>query len=479
MTTRLLGLVSTLFLVRLLLPQDFGLVALAMGLVQAIEGLSDLGVQEAVVREEAPDRTFYDTAFTMNAIRAWSTAAIIALSAGWAAEFFQDARLLPILQVIALSTFLTAFENIGVTEFRRNLTFRYEFYLAAVPRMCQVLVTLALAVVLKNYWALISGIMVSRLLRTAMTYYMHPYRPRFGLGAWRQITGYSAWTWGIGLVWLVRDRSDSMILGRFVTPTQIGIYSVGAEIAALPTTELIIPIARACFSSFAAARNSGINAVETYLRVTSSTCLITLPAGIGLSLVAYPVVRLAFGEKWGDAADLIAVLSISGTLSVFGAISLTLFEAFADLALIFWTSLVTTALRVALLVLLTHRYGLIGAGSAVAVAGAIEQIIYTIAVFRRLELSFWQLSSSIWRSVLGTACMALALYYFGYGWEKVDGAPLEVAAYLGTACVFGGLVYAAVVLSLWLVAGRPMGGEADAIALLRQFAGRCVRRRSR
>src|SRR6516165_9983240 len=95
--TRLLGMISTLTLVRLLLPTDFGLVALSTSFQQSIEAFALLGVEDAVVREKAPTRDIYDTGFTVNVLRSLATAAVILLLAVPAGHFFAEARLTNIL----------------------------------------------------------------------------------------------------------------------------------------------------------------------------------------------------------------------------------------------------------------------------------------------------------------------------------------------------------------------------------------------
>ena len=125
-----------------------------------------------------------------------------------------------------------------------------------------------------NYWALIVGILTTRISRVGMTYAMHPYRPRFGLAAWRAITGFSVWSWVISIADLLRERSDSLVIGRLLNTTEVGVYAIGMEIASLPTTELVEPLGRACFSGFSAARHAGLSLSDTYMRVISITALL-------------------------------------------------------------------------------------------------------------------------------------------------------------------------------------------------------------
>ena len=91
--SRNLGLLSTLILVRLLKPEDFGLVTLAAGFTNSVEMLSTIGVQDALVREAAPTRDMYDTAFSINLVRGLLTALIIVAIAWPTADFFGDAEL--------------------------------------------------------------------------------------------------------------------------------------------------------------------------------------------------------------------------------------------------------------------------------------------------------------------------------------------------------------------------------------------------
>jgi len=194
MVTRLLGVISTLTLVRLLLPTDFGLVALSTSFQQSIEAFALLGVEDAVVREKAPTRDIYDTGFTVNALRSAVSAAVILMLAQPAGQFFAEARLTNILIALALGTLLDGFANIGTVDFRRELTFSKEFQLWLLPRLIGIILTLAVAVIWRSYWALVAGILASRILRVAFSYRMHPYRPRFTVRAWRRLIGYSTWS---------------------------------------------------------------------------------------------------------------------------------------------------------------------------------------------------------------------------------------------------------------------------------------------
>jgi lipopolysaccharide exporter len=459
---RVLGLVSTLILVRLIQPADFGIIALATSFMQTIDGMLTLGTEEAVIREATPGRQFYDTAFTLNLLRGLSVTIMVAALAYPAAWFFTDPRLGPVLLFVAALPLLDGFSNIGAVDFRRDFAFHKEFAIMVLPKLCGIVAAIIAAVLLHSYVAMLFGMGVNRVLRVIMSYVMHPYRPALSLKAWRGLAGYSAWTWLLSLAILIRDRSDSLLLGRMMNTAAVGFYSVGAEVAALPTTELIEPLGRAAFSGFAAGRQQKTDIGETFLRLTGSAALLTLPAGVGLSLVAAPLVALAFGPAWQPAVPVMRILSLSFTIMVFGHLSLLLLSAHALLGRLVGITVIGAVARVALLTLLIPNFGLTGAAFGAAIAMALEQALTVATALRRFRVDAGAMIRRVWRPVFATAAMATMMAATGIGWsDDPDGLILLEAVAVGAA------TYAAVLLTSWILAGRPAGPETDVLALLR------------
>ncbi len=462
---RVLGLVSTLVLVRLIAPADFGIIALATSFMQSIDGMLTLGTEEAVIREATPNRAFYDTAFTLNLLRGVSVTALVAALAYPAAGFFADPRLGPVLLFVACLPVLDGCANIGIVDFRRDLAFDKEFAIMVLPKLCGIIAAMTTAALLHSYVAMLVGMGVNRSLRVVMSYVMHPFRPGLSLRAWRGLAGYSLWTWMLSLVVLVRDRCDSLLLGRLMNTAAVGFYSVGAEVAALPTTELIEPLGRAAFSGFAAGRQQHADQAETFLRLIGSAALLTLPAGVGLSLVAAPLVALAFGHGWEQAVPVLRILSLSFTIMVFGHLSLHLLSAHALLGRLVGITLVGAAARVALLAVLIPSYGLPGAAIGAAVAVVLEQALTVATALRRFGLGLYPIIRRIWRPVLAAASMAAILCATGLGWTN-DPDPIRLIE----AVAVGAGSYAAVLLGGWMLVGFPAGPETDVLALLRRVA---------
>jgi lipopolysaccharide exporter len=474
MLTRLLGLASTLVLVRLLAPDDFGLVALAAAFATALDVCLSIGVEDQIVRAQDPRPALYDTAFTLNLIRGLLVAGAVALAAAPAAQFFSDARLTEVLLAIAVSAAVAGLTNVGAVDFRRHLQFEKEFRLQLLPRLAGIAVTIGGALVLRSHWALVLGILVNRFGLVVMSYALHPYRPRLSLSALRDLAGVSCWSWALSATAVLRDRMDSLVIGRTLAPLQVGVFAVGMEVATLPTTEVVDPICRACMPGFAASLRTGgtEDVADSYLRIVALIALLTLPAGLGISLVSGPVVALGFGQAWLEAVPVVAVLGAAWTMTLFGNVSNALLNARAMLRTMLGISALSAVARVPLLLLLIPAYGLTGAAVAVALIMTAEQMLLVAFALRLLRLPVRRLLARVARPFLSSATMALVLWSVGLGWAPVPPSAGSAAWQLFAGIGLGALTFTVAQAALWTLAGRPNGAEADLLSLLRRLLDR-------
>ena len=248
---RSIGLVSMIVLARLLVPADFGLVAIATALAGALAAISEFGFQVALIQNHAADRRHYDTAWTLGLIRGFVVAGALAACAGPLAGMFSDQRLQPILLVLALGVVVASLENIAVVDFRKDLQFQREFVYRALAKLAAFAVTVPLAISLRNYWSLVIGMLAAQLAGVMLSYTMCHYRPRLSLTAWRELIRFSKWLLLNNVLYFAYHRIDTFIIGRFAGAQPLGFFRLAHEIASLPTTEMVAPIRAAILPGYA------------------------------------------------------------------------------------------------------------------------------------------------------------------------------------------------------------------------------------
>lgn len=470
--TRVIGTASTFILAMLLLPVDFGVVALGTAFMQSVEIFAYVGVEDALVREKTLDRAMYDTGFTLNLLRGGLMALVLVGLAVPVADFYREPELINVLLALGLAALLDASSNIGMVDFRRNFQFDREFMWLTLPRLVQVVVMIASAIILRSYWALIIGILALRVVKLVLGYRLHPYRPRLTLSAWRRLFGYSAWSWAVSMAILLREKAPTALIGRILESQYVGMFTIGSDLASLPVSELVAPASRAAFSGFSAGRHEGEEAGKTYLGVVSVLAAITLPAGVGLSMVADPLVRLALGTTWLESVPMIAIISLYSAVAVYGYMGWTMFFAHGRLALVFGVTGTSSVARALLLLWLLPRYGLLGAGIALFATALFEDIAYVYLIKRYFATSMMALFACSWRLFAATGAMGAVLYFLGLGWTTVPGSRLDLLWHLGLVVPAGALIYGTSLLGLWWLSGRPPGAEADMLAYLRRRLSR-------
>src|SRR5262245_61096532 len=192
-TDRSMGLVSTAILARLLVADDFGLVAMATAVLALLELIASFGFDVALIQNTNASRQQYDTAWTFNVFLGASIGLLLLLLAVPAAHFYNEPRLTGILSCLALAAAVQGFENFGVVAFRKALNFNNDFALLFSKRLATFSVTIPIAFALRNYWALVAGILVGRIASVGLTYWLHPYRPRFSLAGGSALLHFGKW----------------------------------------------------------------------------------------------------------------------------------------------------------------------------------------------------------------------------------------------------------------------------------------------
>jgi lipopolysaccharide exporter len=460
MATRVLGLASTLILVRLLLPADFGVVALGAAFAQTVEAMSVLGTDDALIRELEPTRAMYDTAFTLNAMRGALTGLVVAGAALPTANFFNEPRLTPLLLALAALSVIDGWLNIGVVDFRRNFQFHKEFLLNILPRILSVGITILAAVLFRSYWALIAGQAAYRITRVVASYRMHAYRPHFSLAAWRGLVLFSAWTWALSLVQMLQVRVDPFVIGRSLGAGGVGSYALGAEVAMLPTSEIVEPLGRAAYSGFSATRREG-GTQGLFYRLVAHSLLITWPAGLGLSMVADPLVRVALGQQWLQVVLIIQVLSVACGFGTFGNLAFMLLRTHGYLATTWCIVSLGLLVKVALIWTLVHLYGLPGAAGGAGIANVFESVAMMAVAIVTQRLPLGPLFTRCWRVAAACIVMAGVLWMAGFAWTGADEPFAASVIRLAESATLGAVTYAVTLGALWVAQGRPDGAEAD------------------
>jgi lipopolysaccharide exporter len=458
------GLVSTVVLARLLAPDDFGVVAMAMVAVAIIEAFTHSGSDLALLRNTAATREHYDTVWTFEIIQAAIVALILFATAPLAAGHFEDARVTEVVRVLSLRALIGGFENVGVVRFRRDLQFGQEFRFGILKKLATVAVTIAAALWLRSYWALVIGQVLGRLVEVGISFRMSDYRPRLSLGRIREIWGFSQWLVLARFAQLVNRQFDRWVVGTIAGAHAMGQYYVATDFAASPSDEVVLPMSRAAFPVYSRLHGEPEALRQAFHGVLSSMTAISFVMGLGMAVVADDFVRLALGSKWLEAIPLMPWLGVAGAL--YGVVhTLNIFmlatgrERF--IALMNVTHVFVT---VPVLLLAGHFHGIVGIAAGKATVAGVFVLTLAYTATRRPPVTPHTLWSALWPSATSALTMAAAV--------KALQAVLPVASPvygLLRDVGAGAIVYIAMTVVLWWLRGQPDGIEREALRRVHQL----------
>lgn len=453
-TDRLIGFVSTLILARLLAPEDFGIIAMASLVVGLVDAFLALGVHVALIQNHNADESHYNTAWTLRLIQLAIAAALIFLGAPYAADYFNDSRIVPVLGFMALGMLLMGVENIGIVTFQKEMRFGMDFRFIFLKRITGFVITIAAAWLLRNYWALVIGNLAGRAFGAFLSYRMHPMRPRISLEKVREIFSVSQWMLMSSIAAYLNRSLDNMLVGRHENATVVGGYTLANEISAMPTTEVLAPLNRVLFPAFVEAKENLGELKRLYLLAQGVQSLIGMSAGVGLALVANEAVSVLLGEKWHFVVPFVQVLALAyvvESISTSGGYVLITLGKVRSSAFV---SLLQVGIFSASVFLLLSD------------VDAIELALLRLAsVFSGLIVSFWLLKRAmhninfsdliriLLRPLLATCVMAFTVISIG---DAMHVAPLVA---LVVKILAGAAIYPMAVLLMWYAVGKPEGAE--------------------
>lgn len=451
-TVNLLGISSMVVLARLLTPEDFGLVALAGSAYSFFRLFGQFGFEMPLIHLQDADRSYYDTAWTSNALVGFCMAGAMLAVAKPAAAFFQDARIEHIIYAFCVLALAKGFENIGVVNFRKNLAFKGDFLYFVVPKLSSVFVGITAAVILRNYWALVIGMLASQITTLLYSHFSQPFRPRVTLEKFSELFKFTKWLVSGRIMYYLTSNSVEIIVGRFRGPEAVGLFGIASEVSHLPSTEIAAPINRALFPSFSTISKDLDRVRAAFVKVFAVIALLSLPAAFGIMAVAQSLVFVVFGEQWMPAAPILAVLAIVGWLDGTHSLIEPVLMARGAVRTLTYIRLGHACVLIPTTIALVYSIGTVGGAYGMLIGAFAALPMYLLAARAHIAIRFKELASGVWRPLIASIVMTLAVREL----ETLIGGPYEATVLTLLALVaFGVFSYCFALGLLWLVSGRP------------------------
>jgi len=360
-------LIRIVIIARILAPRDFGLLGIALLVVGTMETFSTTGFHDALVQRKETSKTELDIAWSLMIIRGAVLFLILYLAAPLAAGFFREPNSVLIIRVIALTSLLQGFNNVGIVLFQKELEFYKQFLYQFVGVVADFVVSVSLALILRNVWALVFGLVVGQLARCAMSYALCSYQPSFRLQRKRarELFHFGKWVLGSTILLFLILQGDGFFVGKFLGVTLLGLYQMANRISNTPATELTHIISQVAFPVYAKLQDESVRLREAYLRIIQLIAFLSFPLAAFIFSLSPDFTRIFLGEKWMPMVPAMKVLAVAGLFRALGATGGPVFYGLGKPKLDTQINALRLVVLATLLYPLSLRWGIVGTAAAV------------------------------------------------------------------------------------------------------------------
>jgi O-antigen/teichoic acid export membrane protein len=405
---QLFSFATTVLVARILVPADYGVMALAGIFIATAGMLAEMGLGGAIVQFRDLDRRELNTCFWITVTLAAVAYAVLALGASVIADWFAVPRLADVLPVLALGLPLNACSVVSVSLLRKRLALDQISQAEIIGAVVTLPVMLCCALAGFGVWTLVIGSLVGWVVRSAVILAFAPWLPGLRIGGERakEMLDFSVTTLGVTVLWALKEQAEVAMIGKITGQVTVGLYSMAKDLALLPTAK-ISSVAFMLSSPMMAELQTDIAAMRrAFFRAVRLTSAIALPASAGMALVADDMVAVLLGPKWLPAVPVLRLLCVYAAVRAVDVLLPPVLAARRRQRFLFWYFLVLL-FAVAASAALGALWG--GAPGAVVLLTPVYcglMVIMTKEVLAELKGSFSELWSETWPILAATAAMA-------------------------------------------------------------------------
>jgi O-antigen/teichoic acid export membrane protein len=404
LVTQVTRLVVAILLARLMSPFQFGIAALALVFAPLAYIFTDLGA----VLVQRKDQTEEDrsTAFWMSLGIGLALTLVGIAAAGPIARFYGEPQVEPLFMVLSTTFFITAASTTQSALLHRAMAFRRVEIANMVAVVGASVAAVAAALAGWGAWAIILQLVANSVLFLLLLWWASPWRPRWTF-SWSSLRGLYAFTThnlGANLVHYFERNMDNLLIGRYLGPTSLGVYSIAYNLMLYPVTRFAAPIHEVLFPLLARMQHDDARARRIWLRVTRLIAVLVAPAMVGLIVVAPEFVHLLLGSKWSEATPLVQILAIAGLVYAVRVPATSVLLAKGEARLLFRFSLVSALVLVTGFVVTVH-WGV----KAVAMSFSAAFVVMTPALVYLASRAIGASVRSYARNLVGVTVATIAM----------------------------------------------------------------------
>jgi len=407
----------TIILARLLIPEDFGVIAISSVIVGVITLFQDLGMGSAIIQKKEIDEDHLATSFSVSVVTGLVIAALVIGISPIVASFYGKSILKSIIMVYSIGFVLSPLVSIHNSILTKNLEFKKIGILNVLNQVLSGGISVILALTNFGVWSLVLGKLVAQSMMIPVYWKTAKWIPkfRFRKSCFQDLFSFSSSLLGFNILNYFSRNFDNLVVGKYLGATTLGYYSVAYNLMLKPLELISWSVGRVLFPAFSRIQDEKERIRATYLKILRAISIVTFPMMTGLMIVAREFILTFYGGRWEPVVVPLQLLCIVGALQSIGTTGgvIILSQGRSDLILklgLFNAVVMLSAFLIGV------RWGLIGLIVAYMAASVPVLFIGQYFANRLIDMNIRAFFESLLPAFVCSACMAAVLggtKYFG------------------------------------------------------------------
>ena len=411
---RSIRFIKIIIIARLIAPSDFGLLGISYLALDTLQTFTETGFGSALVQKKGRIEEYLNVAWTVELAKGIVLFSILYLSAPVIATFFQSPQSAPLMRVIALIFVISGLANIGTIHFTRELELGKQRMIQACRLVKEFVVSISLAFILRNAWALVWGMLLGRVAQSVASYVFHPYRPKisFDLSKARELMHFGKWIFALSVLAYFCTRGDDIFVGKLLGVSALGLYIMAYTISNMAPTEVTFLLSQLMFPAYAKIQSDRVRLKEVYSKSLTFVNFISFPLTACLVFFAADFTKFFLGEKWLGMVPAMQILAFSGLIRSVTATGGSLCKGLGRPYLDFQMNFVKLAVLLFTIYPLCVRFGLKGAAVSALLSTLASVPLWARNVFNLIKFGWRDYWRALFPSFFATLLLSISYILF-------------------------------------------------------------------
>ena len=374
--TLTINFLTNLVLARLLVPEDFGAIAMLAIFLAVSNIFIQGGLGTALVQKKNPDYLDYSTVFYWNLAVAAIFYLILYVSAPLIAAYYALPLVKPLLRVQSLVLLIQSFSIVQYTQLQKQMNFKALAIRNMAAALAGTLIAIPLALRGFGAWSLVASAILASIVNVLLLWKMSSWRPvwEFSFTSLKTLFSFGGLMLLSSLAETLYTNLQGLIIGKRFSAGDLGYFSQAKKLEEIPVTGLSSIVNDVTFPAFASLQDDPERLLSGMRKSTKALTFLNFPMMILLMIVAQPLICLLYGSKWGPSAPYFQILCISGLIYTVNTLNTNVIKSLGKGKIYFIIQIIKRLIGIAL-ILFGMRFGIYGLLWSVASVSYISFVI--------------------------------------------------------------------------------------------------------